>query len=102
MQIWNHWRNGTPTEVLDPTMMGSCSRNEVLRCIQIGLLCVQDDPADRTTMSTVVLMLSSYSVSLSAPQKPAFLSKGLESDQSASKSVPCSVDEEPITGVHTR
>ncbi|KAJ9136289.1 hypothetical protein P3X46_033381 [Hevea brasiliensis] len=110
--VWNHWRNETPSEVLDPTLKGSCSTNEFLRCTQIGLLCVQEDPADRPTMATVVLMLSTYSVTLQAPQKPAFCSwtrsgqnntlKGLESDQSASKSAQLSVDEASITGVYPR
>ena len=59
-------------EVLDPCLKDSHSRNEVLRCIQIGLLCVQEDPADRPTMATIVLMLSSYSVTLPLPKKPAF------------------------------
>ena len=59
-------------EVLDPCLKDSYSRNEVLRCIQIGLLCVQEDPADRPTMATIVLMLSSNSVTLPLPKKPAF------------------------------
>ncbi|XP_022720840.1 cysteine-rich receptor-like protein kinase 10 [Durio zibethinus] len=47
-------------------------RNVVIRCIQIGLLCVQEDPVDRPTMTTIVLMLNSYSVTLSLPNQPAF------------------------------
>ncbi|OEL12607.1 hypothetical protein BAE44_0026375, partial [Dichanthelium oligosanthes] len=31
---------------------------DISRCIQIALLCVQTDPADRPPMSDVVLMLS--------------------------------------------
>ncbi|KAH7528792.1 hypothetical protein FEM48_Zijuj05G0109900 [Ziziphus jujuba var. spinosa] len=70
--VWKHWRDGTVLEILDPSLGNSYSRNEVIRCIQIGLLCVEEDPADRPTIVTVVLMLSSYSVSLALPQKPAF------------------------------
>ncbi|KAF2303634.1 hypothetical protein GH714_020415 [Hevea brasiliensis] len=105
--VWKHWRNGTPLEVLDPVLIDSHSRNEVLRCIEIGLLCVQEDPADRPTMGTVVLMLNSYSVTLPVPRQPAFVLysrsgqsltlKALESDQSTSKSAQCSVDEASIT-----
>ncbi|WCJ20319.1 cysteine-rich RLK (RECEPTOR-like protein kinase) 10 [Euphorbia peplus] len=71
--VWEHWREGTPVEVLDPILAHSYSRNEVLRCIQIGLLCVQEDPADRPTMATVVLMLNSYSLTLPIPQQPTFV-----------------------------
>ncbi|XP_050212569.1 cysteine-rich receptor-like protein kinase 10 [Mercurialis annua] len=115
--VWKHWRDGTPMEVLDPTLKDSYSRNEVLRCIQIGLLCVQEDPADRPTMATVVLMLNSFSVTLPVPQHPAFFlhsrtdptmpMKGLELDKSNSESttksmttsVQLSVDEDSITQV---
>lgn len=46
--------------------------HEVLRCIHISLLCVQSDPMDRPNMSDVVVMLSSLSVSLHPPSRPAF------------------------------
>ncbi|XP_038690287.1 cysteine-rich receptor-like protein kinase 10 [Tripterygium wilfordii] len=102
--VWKHWREGTPLELLDPTLTDSYSRTEVMRCIHVGLLCVQEDPADRPTMATIVLMLNSYSGSAALPQQPAFFHrtrtvpslKGLDSDQSTSKSesVPLlSVDE---------
>ncbi|KAK0578880.1 hypothetical protein LWI29_017649 [Acer saccharum] len=105
---WKHWRDGTPTQLLDSTLTDSYSRNEVIRCIHIGLLCVQEDPATRPTMATVVLMLNSYSFTLALPQQPAFfyctrtdLSKQItvrkDSDQSKSKSVPWSIDDSSIT-----
>ncbi|TXG47131.1 hypothetical protein EZV62_026425 [Acer yangbiense] len=110
---WKHWRDGTPMQLLDSTLTDSYSRNEVIRCIHIGLLCVQEDPAVRPTMATVVLMLNSYSVTLALPQQPAFfygnrtdLGKqfaiGTNSDQSKSKSVPWSVDDSSITEVYPR
>ena len=43
-----------------------------MRCIHIGLLCVQEDPNDRPTMASVVLMLSSASITLPVPSEPAF------------------------------
>jgi len=44
----------------------------MLRCIHIGLLCVQEHLIDRPTMATIMLMLNSYSLSLSIPAEPAF------------------------------
>ncbi|XP_050288741.1 cysteine-rich receptor-like protein kinase 25 isoform X1 [Quercus robur] len=109
---WKQWKNGTPIELLDPTIRGSHSRNEVIRCIHIGLLCVQENPANRPTMATVVLMLDSYSVSLQLPQQPAFLlrnkanrnmpKKELQHEGFSSQSVPWSVDGEPITELYPR
>ncbi|PON42035.1 Serine/threonine protein kinase [Parasponia andersonii] len=70
---WKHWRDGTPLELLDQRLRDhSYTQNEVIRCIHIGLLCVQEDPADRPTMASIVLMLNSYSVTLSSPKPPAF------------------------------
>ena len=95
-------------EVLDPSLKDSYSRNEVLTCIQIGLLCVEEDPADRPTMATVMLMLNSSSVTLPVPQHPAFLlhsrSGPRMSDKSTttSKSVQRSVDKDSITEVYAR
>ena len=73
LQAWELWKNGTPLEFLDPTIRHSVSRNEAIRCIHMGLLCVQENPAVRPTMPTIVLMLNSYSVTLALPQEPAVL-----------------------------
>ncbi|PIA31138.1 hypothetical protein AQUCO_05200024v1 [Aquilegia coerulea] len=69
---WRHWEEGTVLEVLEPTLKEQNPRTEVMRCIHIGLLCVQEDVALRPTMASVVLMLSNDSVSLSLPLAPAF------------------------------
>lgn len=46
--------------------------NDVSRCIHIGLLCVQDSPIDRPSMSDVVFMITNETVSLVPPKQPAF------------------------------
>lgn len=113
LQSWKHWTNETPLELLDSNLRANCSRNEVVRCIHIGLLCVQEDPANRPTMTRVGLMLDSYSVSLPLPQKPAFFlrsrnelspqGKGLKSsDQSSSKSTTLSINEVSVTELEPR
>ncbi|OAY81561.1 Cysteine-rich receptor-like protein kinase 25 [Ananas comosus] len=71
--VWKHWTEGTAHEVLDPSLAGQCRLQDVLRCIHIGLLCVQDDPSNRPSMASVVLMLSSLSFTLPAPSAPAFV-----------------------------
>ncbi|CAN6557626.1 unnamed protein product [Malus baccata var. baccata] len=49
------WNVGKGLEIID----SSYSHSEVLRCMQIGLLCVQERAEDRATMSSVVMTLSS-------------------------------------------
>ncbi|KAF1880570.1 hypothetical protein Lal_00011629 [Lupinus albus] len=64
---WTKWTEQTPLELLDPNMAGSYSDEEVIKCIQIGLLCVQDDPDERPTMETIVFYLNSPSTNLPSP-----------------------------------
>ncbi|XP_059436942.1 cysteine-rich receptor-like protein kinase 44 [Corylus avellana] len=66
---WKNWREGTTSNLIDPTLEVS-STTEILRCIHIGLLCVQENLAKRPTIASVVLMLSSYSITLSVPIEP--------------------------------
>ncbi|CAM0906147.1 unnamed protein product [Alopecurus aequalis] len=73
--IWEHWKAGTVLGTMDPFLSSSFSESEVLRCIHVGLLCVQGDQADRPVMSSVVMMLVSETLSLSAPSKPSFYAR---------------------------
>ncbi|OQU89880.1 hypothetical protein SORBI_3002G288800 [Sorghum bicolor] len=63
----------------------SCALDEALLCVHVGLLCVQDDPNGRPLMSSVVSILENGSVSLPAPEQPAYFAerncnKSLEGD----------------------
>ncbi|XP_054787225.1 cysteine-rich receptor-like protein kinase 44 isoform X3 [Prosopis cineraria] len=69
---WKNWREGATSNIID-LVLSSGSRNEIMRCIHIGLLCVQENVADRPTMASVSLMLSSHSLSLPLPSQPPFL-----------------------------
>ncbi|THF96484.1 hypothetical protein TEA_017080 [Camellia sinensis var. sinensis] len=69
---WRLWSDGKELEFLDPLLAGSCPVAEVVRCIHIGLLCVQEDPKDRPNMSSVVVLLGSESATLPEPNQPAF------------------------------
>lgn len=71
--VWENWTRGTVTEIVDPSLHHNCAENEVLKCIHIGLLCVQENPSDRPSMSNVMLMLVGRFTTLSAPSRPAFL-----------------------------
>ncbi|XP_011625611.2 cysteine-rich receptor-like protein kinase 10 isoform X1 [Amborella trichopoda] len=71
--VWRLWCEGRPIELMDPSLGETCPRNQVLRCIHIGLLCVQVDAAERPTISSVVVMLNSDTSSLPLPMSPHFL-----------------------------
>ncbi|XXG69575.1 hypothetical protein AAC387_Pa06g2400 [Persea americana] len=70
--VWEKWKEDRAMEVVDSSMINISSfGTEVLRCIQIGLLCVQEKAKDRPNMSSVVLMLGNETILLS-PTQPAF------------------------------
>ena len=79
----------------------------MMRCIHIGLLCVQENLADRPTMATIMLMLDSYSLSLPIPAKPAFYMNSRTrsvpgSSESIIKSAQESENEVSITELYAR
>ncbi|TXG65400.1 hypothetical protein EZV62_006675 [Acer yangbiense] len=59
---WENHRAGIPLRVIDPILRVG-STVEMIQCIVIGLLCVQE-AAGRPSMAQVDLMLNSYSKSL--------------------------------------
>lgn len=59
-------------ELIDPVCGEEYDAQEVLKCINVGLLCVQEDATDRPTMESVISMLDGDSSSLPKPNMPAF------------------------------
>ncbi|XP_022950178.1 putative receptor-like protein kinase At4g00960 [Cucurbita moschata] len=82
---WKNWKAGTSKNVIDSTLSVGSSV-EMLRYIHIGLLCVQENAADRPTMASVVLMLSSFSLTLPVPSEPAFFMHSSIIDESSTQS----------------
>ncbi|CAN6702118.1 unnamed protein product [Malus baccata var. baccata] len=70
---WELWKEGRGMEVIDESVRETCQLDEALRCIHVGFLCVQEAPADRPTMSSVIRMLQgNESTSLPPSKEPAF------------------------------
>ncbi|XP_034927256.1 cysteine-rich receptor-like protein kinase 10 [Populus alba] len=109
---WKQWKIGAAMELVDPSLGDSYSRNEITRCLHIALLCVQEDPNDRPTLTSVVLMLTSFSISLPLLREPSSFEQSmtisslplteLESDKSNIKSKPLSVNDVSITELYPR
>ncbi|KAF5472851.1 hypothetical protein F2P56_009526 [Juglans regia] len=99
---WKNWREGTASNLIDSTLRVG-STIEIMRCIHIGLLCVQENIAERPTMASVLLMLNSYSMALSVPSRPAFLMHSIiESDMSSDRSFQTSQNEASMTDPYPR
>ncbi|XP_024961891.1 cysteine-rich receptor-like protein kinase 10 [Cynara cardunculus var. scolymus] len=98
---WRKWIEGTAMELLDPTLVETCCKDEVMRCINIGLLCVQEDVDARPYMANVLNLLNNHSIILPSPTTPPhYLPKTpvLSSHTSVSRST----DESFITEIYPR
>ncbi|XP_074266284.1 cysteine-rich receptor-like protein kinase 5 [Silene latifolia] len=75
---WRCWEDENPLEIMDPELKDSFSRDEAVKCVQLGLLCVQEDSNLRPTMSIIVHTLNAddNGASLSVPQHPPFVYSG--------------------------
>ncbi|KAI4368201.1 hypothetical protein MLD38_016787 [Melastoma candidum] len=75
--VWKLWEEGRCMEIVDDSMEldDACSREEVLRCLQIGLLCVQELTTERPEMSSVLFMMSN-DFCLPLPNQPAYITRG--------------------------
>ncbi|XP_051121625.1 cysteine-rich receptor-like protein kinase 26 [Andrographis paniculata] len=83
---WRNWQEGTHENVIDPILTSShgFSNVDALRCIHIGLLCVQEKASYRPAIAAVLMMLDNASLILPAPSKPAFFMNGrLDGDRSS-------------------
>ncbi|XVE80253.1 hypothetical protein DITRI_Ditri14bG0124900 [Diplodiscus trichospermus] len=68
---WRLWMEARPLELIDNALGDTYNEDEVLRCINVALLCVQQRPEDRPSMSVVLLMLCGESI-LPEPKQPGF------------------------------
>ncbi|XP_052298449.1 cysteine-rich receptor-like protein kinase 10 isoform X4 [Citrus sinensis] len=102
---WKLWCEGEALELMDPVLKQSCVGAELLKYIHIGLLCVQEDPARRPSMSSVVVMLASDTITLPPPTQPAFSVGRMVASSGpffSSDSKFCSINEITLSSVYPR
>lgn len=71
-QTWEHWKNGTATELIDPCLGHETCSDQAVRYINIALLCVQKNPNERPNIFSVNLMLTRKRMRVPPPSSPAF------------------------------
>ncbi|TVU10300.1 hypothetical protein EJB05_43823, partial [Eragrostis curvula] len=72
---WNLWKEGKSKDLVDKCIAENCLLDEASLCIQVGLLCVQENPDDRPFMSSVVFNLENGCTTLPKPNHPAYFAK---------------------------
>ncbi|XP_061349733.1 G-type lectin S-receptor-like serine/threonine-protein kinase At4g27290 [Gastrolobium bilobum] len=95
---WTLWKEDRPLDLIDIKIGNSCDVSEVLRCIHVSLLCVQQYPEDRPTMASVILMLGSE-MELVEPKMPGSISRNVSMETYVRS---CSTNEITITLLEAR
>ncbi|XP_052185973.1 cysteine-rich receptor-like protein kinase 2 [Diospyros lotus] len=99
---WNHFQRGTVEELLDPNLMlhnhyhNTTIIKEVLRAVHVGLLCTQEVPSLRPSMSRALQMLANCEEHLPPPANPPFIDeKTMELNQAGENQAL------PVHGTHS-
>jgi hypothetical protein len=70
---WHLYEKGRPLELMDPDLESTCSKEEVLRVVEVALLCTQAMPTMRPSMSRVVAMLTGDVKVIPAASRPGYI-----------------------------
>ncbi|KAI3946438.1 hypothetical protein MKX01_017654 [Papaver californicum] len=102
---WQLWNEQKLPSFIDSSLLSEpIFEVEILRCIHVGLLCVQDFAKDRPNMSTTLSMLVSEIAVLPIPKQPAFMERRVSrnSVSSPKSQNACSINNLSITNVMGR
>ncbi|KAL7142752.1 hypothetical protein ABFS83_08G144900 [Erythranthe nasuta] len=83
---WKLWNEDNVVEMIDTRISSPDFQTEIMRCLHIGLLCVQEFAINRPNISTVLSMLSSEIVDLQLPEHPGFTDRWTRSHAGSSSS----------------
>ncbi|KAL8241636.1 hypothetical protein R6Q59_011938 [Mikania micrantha] len=75
---WRHFQQGRVEEILDPNLMFHTYPNhnfkkEAIKVVHVGLLCTQEAPSSRPSISMALKMLVKDDESLPTPSNPPFI-----------------------------
>ncbi|QHN82106.1 Cysteine-rich receptor-like protein kinase [Arachis hypogaea] len=73
---WRRFQLGTAEELFDPNLVSDNNninkKDEILRVVHMGLLCTQENPSLRPTMSRALQMLTKKEENIARPSNPPF------------------------------
>uniref|UniRef100_A0ACD5Y4H4 Uncharacterized protein n=1 Tax=Avena sativa TaxID=4498 RepID=A0ACD5Y4H4_AVESA len=99
---WNMWKEEKTEELPDSCIVDTCSPGEVLLCVHVALLCVQENPDDRPLMSSVVFILENGSTTLPAPKRPAYFARQSAEMEQIRNAIQTSADSFTLTEIEGR
>ncbi|KAM0867845.1 hypothetical protein ACQ4PT_041715 [Festuca glaucescens] len=99
---WQLFEEERWIELIDAALPPNDHSVEIMRVINIALLCVQEDAIDRPTTLDVVAMLSSKTMILDKPKHPAYFSASVGNKEEPTANQSCSVNDVTITMITPR
>ncbi|TVU38492.1 hypothetical protein EJB05_11865, partial [Eragrostis curvula] len=101
---WKLWRESNAVSLLDEAVAGAGTfqGSEVLRCVQVGLLCVQERPEDRPHMAAVFLALGNPGAVLPQPRHPGYCTDRGSASTDGGWSSTCTTNDLTVTVVEGR
>jgi serine/threonine protein kinase len=94
---WQLWEEGRWVDIIDATLLPISHLVKMMRYINIALLCVQENAADRPTMADVISMLSSDIMILPEPMQPAYFNVRIGNEESSTTIESCSINDITIS-----
>lgn len=77
VKAYEEWKGNKGKDFVDQTLDDSTSNWKITNCLQVALLCVQENPVERPTMLEVYSMLKNgpSKAIVGTPKRPAFSAK---------------------------
>ncbi|KAG2371648.1 G-type lectin S-receptor-like serine/threonine-protein [Vigna angularis] len=85
---WKLWSDNKLLDLMDSSLGETCNENQFFKCAVVGLLCIQDEPSNRPTMSNVLYMLDVETTTMPIPTQPTFFMNKRYSSSPSSSSKP--------------
>lgn len=103
-KVWKLWNEEDIVSLIDSEIYNSNNMDQILRCIHIGLLCVQELAKERPTMAKVISMLNNEIDKFPQPCQPAFIDRRIEDIGESSQNIRLltSMNDVTITSLHGR
>ncbi|KAH9615514.1 hypothetical protein KSS87_011819 [Heliosperma pusillum] len=100
--VWKLWVEGEIVSIIDPIIADPSNTEEIIRAIQVGLLCVQESVKERPSTSTVMSMLSSDIANLPKPKQPGFNRRQIFTEDGSSQHQSSGGNNASITSLSAR
>ena len=99
---WQLWDEGRWIDLVSSSSFSKSHSTKMMRCINIALLCVQENAADRPTMADVIAMLSYEAMIIDEPKQPAYFNVRVGNEETSTATESCSINDMTISATLPR